>query len=41
MKNHYSHADMTVRLNKKDDLDKLTKKLFDNPEILDVYRNIG
>ena len=41
MKNHYSLADMTVRLNKKEDLDKLLKKLLDNPEILDAYRTLG
>ncbi len=39
-RNHFSLADMTVRLNKKEDLDKLIKKLLDNPEILDAFRTI-
>lgn len=40
-KNHFCLADMTVRLNKKEDLDMLIKKLTDNPEVLDAYRTIG
>lgn len=40
-KNHFCLADMTVRLNKKDDLDMLIKKLTDNADILDAYRTIG
>lgn len=41
LKNHFCLADMTVRLNKKEDLDMLIKKLTDNPEVLDAYRTIG
>lgn len=41
LKNHFCLADMTVKLNKKEDLDMLIKKLTDNPEVLDAYRTIG
>lgn len=40
VKTHKSLAEMTVRLNKKDDLDVLIKKLKSNSEIIDVYRTI-
>ena len=41
LKNHFCLADMTVKLNKKEDLDMLIKKLTDHPEVLDCYRTIG
>ena len=39
-KTHTSIADMTIRLNKKEDLEQLFNKLRDSSDILDVYRTI-
>ena len=39
-KTHTSTADMTVRLNKKDDLEMLFKKLRESKEVIDVFRTI-
>ncbi len=40
VKKHQSVADITVRLNKKEDLDKLIKKILDDSEIIEVFRTI-
>ena len=37
---HKSVADITVRLNKKEDMDMLFKRLSDNPDIIEVFRSI-
>lgn len=38
VKHNVAQVDVTVRLNSKDDVDNLIKKLSDNPSIIDVYR---
>ncbi len=40
IKTHTSIAEMTVRLNKKDDLETLLKKLKENSDVVDVFRAI-
>ncbi len=40
VKNHQSVADITVRLNKKEDLDRLLKRVQDDSEIIEVFRTI-
>lgn len=39
-KSHSALAEITVRLNKKSDLDELLRKLKDNASVIDVYRTI-
>ena len=39
-KAHVAIVDMTIKLNKKDDLDLLLTKLRENPQILDVFRTV-
>ena len=39
-KEHHAIVDMTIKLNKKGDLETLISKLKDNPEIIDVFRTV-
>lgn len=39
-KEHQAIVDMTIKLNKKGDLETLISKLKDNPEIIDVFRTV-
>ena len=39
-KDHQAIVDMTIKLNKKGDLETLISKLKDNPEIIDVFRTV-